>query len=190
MNIAYNFITSDFRIRDKLLNNLNISEYLNTRALLLINFTTAISAANPNGVNLFQFISDRLLDPTNHIIFAYDQHDNNKIIGVIIFKIEPSSPSSINVIFHRCIATTREYDEICNILMGYLQTLARLIERRVVVVGDHPPRLLGPGGSMLGGKKAIKARKVKRSRSRQSGRSRQSKNARKMTRRRGGTRKS
>ena len=187
MNIAYNFITSDSRIRDILRNNLNISEYLNTRALLLINFTTAmgISPANPNGANLFQFISDRLLDPTNHIIFAYDQGDNNKIIGVIIFKIEPSSPSSsINVIFHRCIATTREYDEICNILMAYLQTLARFIERRVVVVGDHPPRLLGPGGSMLGGKKAIKARKVKRSRSRHSRRSR------KMIRRRGGTRKS
>ena len=89
MNIAYNFITSDSRIRDKLLNNLKIAEYLNTRALLLINFTTAmaISAANPNGATLFQFISDRLLDPTNHIIFAYDQGDNNKIIGVIIFKI-------------------------------------------------------------------------------------------------------
>ena len=158
MNIAYNFITSDSRIRDILRNNLNISEYLNTRALLLINFTTAmaISAANPNGATLFQFISDRLLDPTNHIIFAYDQGDNNKIIGVIIFKIEPSSPSSINVIFHRCIATTREYDEICNILMGYLQTLAKLIERRGVVVGDQPSRLLGPGGSMLGGKKAVK----------------------------------
>ena len=180
MNIAYNFITSDSQIRDRLL-NLNISEYLNTRALLLINFTTAmaISAANPNGATLFQFISERLLDPTNHIIFAYDQGDNNKIIGVIIFKIEPSI---IKIIFHRCIATTREYDEICNILMGYLQTLAGLIERRVVVVDDHPPRLLGPGGSMPGGKKAIKARKVKRSR--------QSKNARKMTRRRGGTRKS
>ena len=187
MNIAYNFITSDSRIRDRLRNSLNIAEYLNTRALLLINFTTAmaISAANPNGATLFQFISERLLDPTNHIIFAYDQGDNNKIIGVIIFKIEPSSPSSsINVIFHRCIATTREYDEICNILMSYLQTLARLMERRVVVVGDQPPRLLGPGGSMLGGKKAVKARKVKRSRSRHSRRSR------KMIRRRGGTRKS
>jgi len=183
MKIAYNFITIDSQIRDKLLNNLNISEYSN-RALLLINFTTAmgISPANPNGANFFQFISDRLIDQTNNIIFAYDEDDNNKIIGIIIFKIEPSSPSSINVIFHRCIATTREYDEICNILMSYLQTLARLIERRVVVVDDHPPRLLGPGGSMLGGKKAIKARKVKRSR--------QSKNARKMTRRRGGTRKS
>ena len=102
MNIAYNFITSDSRIRDILRNNLNISEYLNTRALLLINFTTAmgISPANPNGANLFQFISDRLLDPTNHIIFAYDQGDNNKIIGVIIFKIEPSSPSIIKIIFH------------------------------------------------------------------------------------------
>ena len=187
MNIAYNFITSDSQIRDRLRNSLNIAEYLNTRALLLINFTTAmaISAANPNGANLFQFISERLLDPTNHIIFAYDQGDNNKIIGLIIFKIEPSSPSSsINVIFHRCIATTREYDEICNILMSYLQTLARLMERRVVVVGDQPPRLLGPGGSMLGGKKAVKARKVKRSRSRHSRRSR------KMIRRRGGTRKS
>lgn len=184
MNIAYNFITSDSQIRDRLRNNLNISEYSN-RALLLINFTTAmgISAANPSGATLFQFISDRLIDPTNHIIFAYDQGDNNKIIGVIIFKIEPSSPSSINVIFHRCIATTREYDEICNILMGYLQTLARLIERRVVVVvGDQPPRLLGPGGSMLGGKKAIKARKVKRSK--------HSRRSRKMIRRRGGTRKS
>ena len=72
--------------------------------------------------------------------------------------------------------------------MAYLQTLARFIERRVVVVGDHPPRLLGPGGSMLGGKKAIKARKVKRSR--QSRRSRHSRRSRKMIRRRGGTRKS
>ncbi len=187
MNIAYNFITSDTQIRDRLRNSLKIAEYLNPRALLLINFTTAmaISAANPNGATLFQFISERLLDPTNHIIFAYDQGDNNKIIGLIIFKIEPSS---INVIFHRCIVTTREYDEICNILMSYLEKLARLMELRGVVVGDQPPRLLGPGGSMLGGKKALKARKVKRSR--HSRRSIHSRRSRKMIRRRGGTRKS